>query len=217
MVDDVFTISHEWLHGFNRELKKNNLKINYECITRADRMNEDVISTLKESGCFRVWIGAESGSQKIIDAMDRRVKIEQVQKMIRLSKKYGIETGTFIMLGYPGETEKDIEDTIRHLISSDPDHFTITIAYPIKGTEFFHDTEKIQINSFDWEKNSDRERDFTRTYPPGYYKFAIRRVVNEFRYHRKINGGSNRVDSMKFKTKSLAAKAGMWWIKSIKW
>ena len=213
-VDDVFTISHKWLAEFNSELKIRNVKLKYECITRADRMNEDVIKTMKESGCFRVWIGAESGSQRIIDAMDRRVKVTQVREMIHLAKKYGIETGTFIMLGYPGETEKDIEETINHLKSSDPDHFTITVAYPIKGTEFFEEIEANQINSFDWEKNTDRDRDFVRTYPKQYYDFAVRRVVNEVKYNKVLNNGLVNPKIIKYKLKSYAAKAGMFWTRN---
>jgi len=216
-VDDVFTVSHKWLFQFNDELKKNKLKIKYECITRADRMNELVIEAMKESGCFRVWIGAESGSQKIIDAMDRRVKVEQVQEMIRLSKKHGIQTGTFIMLGYPGETENDIEETIIHLKKSNPDHFTITVAYPIKGTEFFQEIEANQTEVFKWENNSDRDRDFKRTYPRKYYNFAVRRVVNEIKFHQKINNKTITRESLKYKSKSLAAKAGMWWTRNAKW
>ena len=215
-VDDVFTISHKWLTGFNEELKRNNLKIKYECITRADRLNEEVIKTMKETGCFRVWIGAESGSQRIIDAMDRRVKVEQVREMIQLSKKYGIEAGTFIMLGYPGETEKDIEETINHLKKSNPDHFTITVAYPIKGTEFFQEIETNQVNVFSWEKQTDRERDFKRTYPRKYYKYAVRRVVNEVKFHQNKNNGSFSSEAIKFKLKSYAAKAGMLWIRKSK-
>ena len=82
---------------------------------------------------FPAWIGAESGSQKVIDLMDRRVEVEQVRNMIQLARQHGLEAGTFIMLGYPGETEADIEETIRHLQLSHPDHYTITVAYPIKG------------------------------------------------------------------------------------
>ncbi|NWF51321.1 MAG: B12-binding domain-containing radical SAM protein [Ignavibacteriaceae bacterium] len=215
-VDDVFTISHKWLSEFNEELKRNNLKIKYECISRADRMNEEVIKMMKESGCFRVWIGAESGSQRIIDAMDRRVKVEQVREMIKLSRNHEIEAGTFIMLGYPGETEEDIEETITHLKISNPDHFTITLAYPIKGTEFFEEIETNQLGSFDWAKNTDRERDFIRTYPRKYYEFAVRRVVNEVRYHQKKNNRAAGSEVIRLKTKSLAAKAGMWWIRKFK-
>jgi anaerobic magnesium-protoporphyrin IX monomethyl ester cyclase len=216
-VDDVFTISHKWLTGFNEELKNSKLKIKYECITRADRLNEEVIKTMKETGCFRVWIGAESGSQRIIDAMDRRVKVEHVREMIQLSKKHGIEAGTFIMLGYPGETENDIEETINHLKKSNPDHFTITVAYPIKGTEFFQEIETNQVNVFSWEKQTDRERVFKRTYPRKYYKYAVRRVVNEVKFHQNKNNGSFNPEVLKFKLKSYAAKAGMLWIRKSKW
>jgi anaerobic magnesium-protoporphyrin IX monomethyl ester cyclase len=216
-VDDVFTISHKWLSGFSEEMRRKNLKIKYECITRADRMNEDVIKTMKETGCFRVWIGAESGSQRIIDAMDRRVKVEQVREMIQLAKKNGIETGTFIMLGYIGETEKDIEETINHLKKSNPDYFTITVAYPIKGTEFFEEIEANQLDAFDWEKQSDRDRDFVRTYPKRYYDYAVRRVVNEVKFHQNKNKGSIRPEVLKFKLKSYVAKAGMLWIRKSKW
>jgi len=209
-VDDVFTISHKWMNEFTLELKRRNLKINYECITRADRLNEEVISMLRDSGCFRVWIGAESGSQKIINAMDRRVDVEQVRKMIKLTRKYGIETGTFIMLGYPGETEKDIEETIEHLKGSNPDYFTITIAYPINGTEFFQEIEAKQIKSFNWGTNTDRDRDFERNYSRNYYNFAMRRVVNEVNYHKqKQTRGKFSAKVIGFKSKSLLAKAGM--------
>lgn len=209
-VDDVFTISHKWMSEFLIELERRDLKIKYECITRADRMNEEVISMLKDSGCFRVWIGAESGSQKIIDAMDRRVKVEQVREMIQLSKKYGIETGTFIMLGYPGETEKDIEATIDHLKLSNPDYFTITIAYPIKGTELYQEIEAKQNKSFNWETNTDRDRDFTRTYRKRFYDFAVRWVVNEVNYNKaKKNDGKLSPKLFGLKSRSLLAKAGM--------
>jgi len=216
-VDDVFTISHKWLSAFNKELKNINLKIKYECITRADRMNEEVIKTMRETGCFRVWIGAESGSQRIIDAMNRRVKVDQVREMILLTKKHAIEAGTFIMLGYPGETEKDIEETIDHLKKSNPDHFTITVAYPIKGTEFFQEIEANQTDVFSWEKQTDRDREFRRTYPRRYYDFAVHRVVNEVKYHKVMNNGLITKEAIKYKTKSYAAKTAMWWVKNTKW
>ncbi|MCB0794288.1 MAG: B12-binding domain-containing radical SAM protein, partial [Flavobacteriales bacterium] len=128
-VDDVFTVSHKWLREFAQELEQRGVRIAYECITRADRMNTEVIELLKASGCVQVWIGAESGSQKIIDAMDRRVDVGQVQAMIRATKWAGIRAGTFIMLGYPGETITDIDRTVVHLKNSGPDDFTITVAY----------------------------------------------------------------------------------------
>ncbi len=88
-VDDVFTVSHKWMAEFAAEMKSRNLVMPYECITRADRLNEEVILDLKASGCFRVWIGAESGSQQVIDLMDRRVEVTQVRDMIRLARHHG--------------------------------------------------------------------------------------------------------------------------------
>ena len=209
-VDDVFTISHKWLNEFNETLKQRNLKIKFECITRADRMNEEVIKLLKYAGCFRVWIGAESGSQKVIDLMDRRVDVDQVREMIKLAQKYGIQAGTFIMLGYPGETEDDIEETLKHLKESNPEYFTITVAYPIKGTELFAEVEAVQTNNFNWDSNSDRDREFKRTYNRKYYDFAVRRVTNEVNYNKMIlNNKYLSKSTLAYKTKSFAAKLGM--------
>ncbi len=215
-VDDVFTISHKWLKEFAEELKIRNIKIKFECITRADRLNEEVLKILSESGCFRVWIGAESGSQKIIDLMDRRVDVNQVREMIKLAQKNNIQAGTFIMLGYPGETEEDINETIRHLKESNPDFFTITVAYPIKGTELFAEIEASQTANFEWDKNSDRDRDFKRTYNRKYYDYAVRRVTNEVNFYKLIL--KNKIFSpvtIAFKIKSIAARLGMLYCRTL--
>lgn len=204
-VDDVFTVSHKWLKSFAEELKKKDCHIPYECITRADRMNEDAVKLLKETGCFRVWIGAESGSQKVIDLMDRRVDVNQVRDMIKLTKLHGIEAGTFIMLGYPGETEEDIEETITHLKESNPDHFTITVAYPIKGTELYQEVEAIKTTNLDWAESTDRQIDFKRTYSRRYYDFAVKRVVHEVNYFKHPDGYTG----TKLKVKSILAKIAM--------
>ncbi|MEM9023465.1 MAG: radical SAM protein, partial [Bacteroidota bacterium] len=211
-VDDVFTVSHKWMRDFRDSLAERKVNIRYECITRADRMNEEVIQLLKETGCFRVWIGAESGSQKIIDLMDRRVDVNQVRDMIRKSRDYGIEAGTFIMLGYPGETEADIEETIHHLKTSNPDIFTITVAYPIRGTELFEEITVLEPEPLPWESTTDRDIDFVRTYPRKYYDFAVRRVVNEVNYHKRVLNRSHfSLGGLNLKMRSTAALLGMWW------
>lgn len=207
--DDVFTISHKWLRDFANEIATRNVNIKYEIITRADRMNEEIIGLLKQTGCYRVWIGAESGSQKVIDNMDRRVDVEQVRNMIQLSRKQGIEAGTFIMLGYPGETQQDIKETIRHLILSDPDHYTITVAYPIKGTPLYTEVEDHFISKSLWETSTDRDIDFKRTYNRNFYNYAVRWVYNEVHYHKQKHKSAFSLRSMTLKFKSIAAQGGM--------
>jgi radical SAM superfamily enzyme YgiQ (UPF0313 family) len=214
-VDDVFTISHKWLTAFRDALVQYKVQIPYECITRADRMNEEVISLLKETGCFRVWIGAESGSQKVIDLMDRRVDVNQVRSMIQLTKRHGIEAGTFIMLGYPGETEEDIEETIHHLKESDPDFFTITVAYPIKGTELYQEVEALQTTTPDWALSNDRQIDFKRTYTRRYYDYAVRRVASEVKYHQAQRSSAPGILLLRLKMVSILSRIGMQWHKHI--
>jgi len=204
-VDDVFTINHKWLREFRDEVLQRKIVIPFEIITRADRMNEEVIGILKETGCFRVWIGAESGSQKIIDAMDRRVEVQMVREMIIKTKAAGIEAGTFIMVGYPGENKTDIRETINHLKLADPSFYTITVAYPITGTPLYNEVQKTIKGSGDWKNQTDRDNDFKRTQSRKYYRYAIRWVSNEVNFKK-----SNRLlDKMKFKTKSFLAQALM--------
>ena len=204
-VDDVFTINHRWLREFVTEMQERNLTVPYEIITRADRLNEDTVQLLKQSGCFRVWIGAESGSQKIIDAMDRRVKVDDVRKMIHLVKSYGIEAGTFIMLGYPGENETDIQETLHHLKTSNPDHYTITVAYPIKGTPLYAEVENLFVEDLPWHSSTDRDIDFKRTYNRRYYDHAISWIHYEMLYHRKKKS----LNSILLKLKSFNARNKM--------
>lgn len=184
-VDDVFTISHKWLIEFHTEVKKQNAIIPFECITRAERLNDEILQLLKEIGCFRIWIGAESGSQKIIDLMDRRVDVDFVKEMIQKTNALGIETGTFIMLGYPGETKKEIYETIQYLKEANPTHYTITIAYPIKGTSLYNEIKNKITYQPDWETSTDREIEFERTYKRKFYDYAVSKVVNEVESYRK--------------------------------
>lgn len=204
-VDDVFTISHKWLTEFHSEIIKQNAIIPFECITRAERLNDEILRLLKEIGCFRIWIGAESGSQKIIDLMDRRVDINHVKKMIQNTNAIGIETGTFVMLGYPDETIDDIDKTIQYLKEAKPTQYTITIAYPIKGTSLYNEIEdKITIQP-EWESSTDREIDFKRTYSKKFYKYAVSKLVNEVEASRS----NSYLNKIKHKIKSITASGLM--------
>jgi anaerobic magnesium-protoporphyrin IX monomethyl ester cyclase len=210
-VDDVFTINHRWLEELTLEFERRGLRVPYECITRADRLDERSVKLLRRSGCFRVWIGAESGSQKVLDAMDRRVKVERVRDVIQLSKKHGIETGTFIMLGYPGETEADIDATIEHLKLADPDQFTITVAYPIKGTPYYEEVRDDIVDQRPWEASTDRDLELRRPHSPLYYKLAVARVVHEVRSFQLARraGGAPSLAAARHRVRAMVAHAGM--------
>ncbi len=207
-VDDVFSVSHKWIKEFHKEVSKQKANIPFECITRAERLNDEILRLLKESGCFRIWIGAESGSQKIIDAMDRRVDVDVVKNAIQKTNALGIETGTFIMVGYPGEDEQDILETINYLKAANPTHFTITIAYPIKGTLLYNEIEEKITVKPNWETSTDRQIDFKRTYSREYYDYAVKWVVNEVNHYKEKSKG-NYVEAFKMKIKSILAQTKM--------
>jgi radical SAM superfamily enzyme YgiQ (UPF0313 family) len=209
-VDDVFTVSHKWLGEFHQVLQARGVQLQFECITRADRLNHEVLRLLRACGCFRVWIGAESGSQRIIDAMDRRVDVQQVRSMIRAARAEGIQAGTFIMLGYPGETEADIRETVRHLKEANPDLFTITVAYPIKGTGLYEEVQATATAPLPWAESTDRDVDFPRSYPRRYYDYALRWTVNAVHLHKaRLEGKALSARGLKLLLKTLAARTGM--------
>lgn len=183
--DDVFTIHHRWLFNYAAELKRRNLHMPFETISRADRMmKEEVWATLAEMGCSRIWIGSESGSQRVLDAMERGVTVEQVQWATRAAHRHGIQVGMFLMWGYEGETCDDIEATVDHVKKANPDVFLTTVAYPIKNTTYFHEVaDRVVLNKV-WDAATDRDYDILGRPSGDYYKQADRLLRSEVEAER---------------------------------
>jgi anaerobic magnesium-protoporphyrin IX monomethyl ester cyclase len=179
IADDVFTIHHGWLFDYAAELKRRGISIPFECITRADRVNERVADTLRGLNCMRVWIGSESGSQRILDAMQRGVTVEQVRRAVSLCKTNGIETGMFLMWGYDGEDIDDVEATVDHVKQCRPDIFFTTVSYPIKGTPYFDKVAARLVNIKDWRDTTDREFRIAGRHSRQFYKHADDLLRNE--------------------------------------
>jgi radical SAM superfamily enzyme YgiQ (UPF0313 family) len=184
MADDVFTIHHGWLFQYASELKQRCLKLPFECISRADRLNSQVVHTLAEIGCFRVWIGSESGSQRILDSMERGVTVDQVQAAVSLCRSNGIQTGMFLMWGYEGEEMEDIEATIQHVRKTDPDIFFTTVAYPIKGTPYSSQVADRVERLKSWSTGSDRDVSIRGRHSRRFYTFADQLLRSEVELER---------------------------------
>ena len=155
--DDVFTIHHGWLDAYAAEMRRRGLRVPFECITRADRLNARVAAQLAELGCDRVWIGSESGSQRLLDAMERGVTVAQVREAVGLLKQNGIRTGMFFMWGYEGEELSDIEATYEHVKACRPDVFFTTVSYPIKGTPYYDEVAPKLVQLGQWQATTDRD------------------------------------------------------------
>lgn len=184
MADDVFTIHHGWLFQYASELKQRSLKLPFECISRADRLNPKVVQTLAEMGCFRVWIGSESGSQRILDAMQRGVTVDQVQTAVGLCRSSGIQTGMFLMWGYEGEELDDVEATIQHVKKTDPDIFFTTVSYPIQGTEYSSEVAGRMEHLQAWSVSSDRDVRIRGRHSRRFYGFADQLLRSEVELER---------------------------------
>jgi anaerobic magnesium-protoporphyrin IX monomethyl ester cyclase len=184
--DDVLTIHRSWTLKYAALLRERGIKIPFECISRADRLDEEVITALAGMGCQRLWIGSESGSQRILDAMSRRTRAEDVQAKTHMLRKAGIETGMFIMLGYEGEELSDIEATVDHLKRANPDTFLTTVAYPIKGTPYYNEVESRVIEQVAWGRRTDRDLTISGRHSKRFYSFATRWMVNEVAVHKMM-------------------------------
>ena len=182
-VDDVFTIHKGWTLAFASKMKARGLRIPFECITRAERVDEAIADALVDLGCFRVWIGSESGSQRILDAMDRRVKVETVQQATRLLRGKGIEVGFFIMVGYEGEEDQDLVATVDHIRASAPDVVLTTTSYPIRGTDYATEVADRSVNARPWAVASDRETLIRGRRSSGYYEAARAWIENDALAH----------------------------------
>ncbi len=208
--DDVFAINRRWLYQYHDALKERGVRIPFECISRADRLNEEVVQILAEMGCYRLWNGSESGSQRILDKMQRKVDVKDVQEKTHLLQKYGIETGMFIMLGYEDETIEDLEATTEHLKISNPDIFLTTVAYPIKGTPYYAEVESRILADKSWDDRSDRDLTVAGRYSRRFYSFATRWMVNEVALHQAhLNGGVPLKRRIKMWTNAKIGKIGM--------
>jgi anaerobic magnesium-protoporphyrin IX monomethyl ester cyclase len=187
--DDVFTINHAWIRTYAAEMKKRGLRVPFECISRADRLNEEMFDLLAELGCFRIWIGSESGSQRILDAMERGVTVQQVQDAVRMARERGMQSGMFLMWGYEGEEMDDIEATIRHVSTSNPDVFLTTVSYPIKGTRYYNKVSDRLVQLQPWGRSSDRELKLKGRHTRQFYAHADTLLRSEVERTRMLGAG----------------------------
>lgn len=183
--DDVFTIHHGWLAQYADELERRGIKLPFECISRADRLNDEVIGILATMGCERLWLGSESGSQRLLDAMRRDVTVEQIRWAAHALHKRGIRVGMFAMLGYEGEHMEDIRATLALLKAAEPDVFLTTVAYPIKGTPYYQQVQERILVHAEWDKRTDRDLSVRGRRSQRFYEFAQRWMVGEFNRHRQ--------------------------------
>ncbi len=186
--DDIFGLKPGWVSEFATLVKENNLHFRYKIQSRADLLlQENNIKALAQSGCDNVWIGAESGSQAILDAMDKGITIAQIKEATELLKKNGIKPSLFIQFGYLGETKDDIEKTIRMINELMPHSIGVSVSYPLPGTIFYEKVKADLEKKANWTDSDELKLMFKNTYQPAFYKQLHRYVQKNHRMHIAID------------------------------
>ncbi len=199
MCDDIFGQKPNWLNEFNSLTKKRELCFGYIIQTRADLLqDEKTVQWLAESGCKKVWMGAESGSQKILDAMNKGVKVEQIGVALRLLKKYGIKTAFFIQLGYLNETKEDIDLSIKMILDLMPGEIGISVSYPLPGTPYYEKVKKDLQEKSNWTDSNDLDMMFVNNYSSEFYRQLYKYIHRRFNYKKSISILKDSVSNLNF-------------------
>jgi radical SAM superfamily enzyme YgiQ (UPF0313 family) len=187
--DDVFGMHRGWTLEYAAALQQRGLRLPFECISRAERIDDAVADAFAEMGCWRVWIGSESGSQEVLDAMERRVTVERVREAAERLQRRKIQVGLFIMLGFDGERDDDLRATIEHLKQAAPDVFLTTVSYPIKGTAYYDRVASRIVARQAWSERTDRDLIIRERPGRRYYDFARRWITGEVARHEHWQKG----------------------------
>ena len=186
--DDIFGLKPGWLPRFAELLELEKIAIPFKCLERADLLlRSGEIDALKSAGCQIVWLGAESGSQRILDAMEKGTRVDQIHEAAERLHAANIQVGLFLQFGYPGESWGDIQQTFRMIRRCEPDDIGISVSYPLPGTPF-HERVKSQLGlRQNWVDSQDLAMLYPGPYSTRFYRQLHRVVHKEFRmqkYHR---------------------------------
>lgn len=179
--DDILGLKPKWLEQFAEALHEQNAVIPFKCLQRADLVTEQNAAALARAGCKTVWLGAESGSQKILDAMEKGDSVDDIYQAAEHLHRHKIEVGFFLQFGYPGEAWQDIEKTLKMVRECKPDDIGISVSYPLPGTRFFERVKDELGLKQNWDDSEDLAMLYRGPFPTEFYRILHGRVHYEFR------------------------------------
>jgi len=182
--DDIFGLTSEWIRDFAREVTIRRARTPFMMQSRANLMTEESVDALEEAGAEEVWLGVESGSQRVLDAMEKGMDVAQARDATRTLKSRGIRACWFIQLGYPGESKPELELTRDLILEERPDNIGVSVSYPLPGTPFY-DRVRAQLNGrHNWEETDSLEMLFHGAYTTDFYRHvrdALHAEVESYR------------------------------------
>jgi radical SAM superfamily enzyme YgiQ (UPF0313 family) len=179
--DDIFALSRAWTAEFAAATESLDSSVPFKMQSRCDLMTPETARSLKRAGCAEVWMGAESGSQRILNAMDKGLRVEQIYQAREALAEQGIRACFFLQFGYTGETWDDINQTIRMVRETRPDDVGISVSYPLAGTAFFNIVASQLGDKVNWTHSGDLAMMFRGTYSSEFYRALAEAVRMEIR------------------------------------
>lgn len=168
--DDIFGLQSQWVREFADAVEDLNAAIPFKMQSRVDLMTPGTVHALRRAGCNEVWIGAESGSQKILDAMEKGTRVEEIAVARENLRREGIRACYFLQFGYPGETWKDIQKTVALVRDTRPDDIGVSVSYPLPGTRFYETVHQQLGSKTNWSDSEDLAMMFQGTYTGEFYR-----------------------------------------------
>jgi anaerobic magnesium-protoporphyrin IX monomethyl ester cyclase len=176
--DDIFGLTAEWIEAFAAEVEARGAATPFTMQSRVNLMKPRVVEALARAGAEEVWLGVESGSQRILDAMDKGTRLEQIREATRNLRARGIKACWFIQLGYAGEAWDDILKTRDVIRDEQPDDIGVSVSYPLPGTAFYDRVKDLLGSKTNWVHSGDLDMMFPGTYRTEFYR-AIRDLLHE--------------------------------------
>lgn len=190
--DDIFGLQPGWIEQLAKLLQKAGVAIPFKCLMRADLVSPEVAQALAQAGGQTVWIGAESGSQKVLDDMGKGGTVQDIYAAAACLRAHHLEACFFLQFGYPDETWEDIELTLKMVRECAPDDIGVAVSYPLPGTPFFERVKHDLGDKQNWADSNDLALLYHGPYPAEFYRILYRRVHHEFRLRHALQAGWRR-------------------------
>jgi anaerobic magnesium-protoporphyrin IX monomethyl ester cyclase len=182
--DDIFALKPRWALEFAESVERRGAALPFKMQSRVDLMTAETVQALRRAGCAEVWMGVESGSQRILNAMDKGVRVEQTPIARENLRRHGIKACFFLQFGYPGESWDDIQETVDLVRRTQPDDIGVSVAYPLPGTKFHERVGEELGNKRNWVDSDDLAMLFKGSYTREFYR-ALRDAL-----HAEVNAWS---------------------------
>lgn len=186
--DDIFGLRPNWVNEFASLVEKESIRFRFKIQSRADLLlQENYVAALHRAGCENIWMGAESGSQKVLDAMDKGITITQIRAATKRIRQYNMLPSFFIQFGYLDETKEDIQQTINLINELLPHSIGISVSYPLPGTVFYEKVKTDLQEKTNWTDSDEMAMMFKNTYPPAFYRRLHKYVHATYQKHLALH------------------------------